>query len=124
MLDVIARKIFGNKWLAWFWTFLVVLACVWPGKDIPEAPMPGFDKIVHAGLFTTWTVLWLCIFPANTKWVVIAGIFLALGTEICQDLLPIDRTFDWLDALTDAAGIFLGWTFKNLILDRYLQRLY
>jgi hypothetical protein len=114
----------GKKWIAWTWTIIVIVACLWPGKKMPEAPSMGFDKVVHGVLFFTWTVLWLSVYRTRTLRILITGLLFGMATEICQHLLPIDRTFDWWDALTDAVGILLGYYFKKLVLDRYLQRLY
>lgn len=113
-----------NPWLAWFWTFLILVACTWPGKDIPTAPIMGFDKIVHTGLFTVWTILWLLAYPRKSSLIVLAGMSYGLGLEFYQQLLPFDRTFDWWDAVADAAGVSVGFTFKSFVIDRYLHRLY
>ena len=113
-----------NPWIAILWTLLILLACSWPGKDIPEAPVAGFDKIVHSGLFVVWTVLWLLVYPSKSKQVIILGIVYGLGLEFYQQILPFDRTFDWWDAVADSVGVLLGYGFKTIVLNHYLQRLY
>lgn len=120
VLDFISR----NQWIAITWTLLILLACSWPGKDIPQAPVVGFDKLVHAGLLVGWTVLWLLVYPAKSKTIILLGVTYGLGLEFYQQILPFDRTFDWWDALADSVGVLLGYGFKTLVLDRYLQRLY
>ena len=124
MIRTISKKIFGNKWIAWIWTFLILLACTWPGKSMPAAPIVGFDKLVHVSMFIGWAVLWLTVYPSKTWTVIIAGVLYGVGLEFYQQLLPFDRSFDWWDALADAVGVFAGFGFKTWILDRYLQRLY
>ena len=120
----IFKFISKNPWLAWIWTFLILAACTWPGKDIPAAPVAGFDKVVHMGLFTVWTVLWLLAFPKKALLIIVLGFSYGLGLEFYQQLLPFDRTFDWWDAVADAVGVLLGFSFKTLFIDRYLHRLY
>ncbi|KAA0993083.1 VanZ family protein [Dyadobacter aurulentus] len=116
--------LFKRPWIAWFWTILILAACTWPGKDIPSAPVVGFDKVVHAGLFIVWIFLWLLAFPKNGRLLIFLGMAYGLGLEFYQQLLPFDRTFDWWDAVADAAGVLIGYLFTTLILNRYLQRLY
>lgn len=120
VLNFISR----NQWIAILWTLLILLACSWPGKDIPAAPVAGFDKLVHSGLFVGWTVLWLLVYPQKSKSVILLGMAYGLGLEFYQQILPFDRTFDWWDAVADSVGVLLGYGFKTLVLDRYLQRLY
>ena len=118
------NTLFKKPWLAVLWTLLILLACTWPGKDIPAAPVVGFDKVVHAGLFTVWIILWLLVFPGKTGLLIALGVAYGVGLEFYQQLLPFDRTFDWWDAVADAAGVLLGYLFTRLVLKRYLQRLY
>tara|TARA_R110002124_G_C8777847_1_gene500518 strand:+ start:421 stop:759 length:339 start_codon:yes stop_codon:yes gene_type:complete len=106
------------------WTILILIACTWPGKDIPDAPVTGFDKIVHFGLLFVWAILWATYKKSNLIWVCILGISYGIGLEFYQQLLPFDRTFDWYDALADAVGVIVGLVFYKLILHNYLQRLY
>ncbi|TLV03141.1 VanZ family protein [Dyadobacter luticola] len=113
-----------RPWLAWFWTLLILVACTWPGKDLPAAPMMGFDKIVHVSLFFVWTILWLLVYPQKSTLLVIAGMAYGVGLEFYQQLLPFDRTFDWWDAAADAAGVLVGFVFYWLVFRTYRQRLY
>jgi len=124
LLNATIRLFSKTKCFAWIWTILILIACSWPGKSMPEAPVVGFDKIVHIGLFSVWAVLWLMASREKTLLIILLGFAYGLGLEVYQQLLPFDRTFDWWDALADAVGILLGAGFKNVVLDRYLQRLY
>lgn len=111
-------------WFAWLWSFAILVACTLPGKDIPMAPVVGFDKLVHAGLFFIWIILWLLPAKKNVVSYILLGMGYGLALEFYQQLLPFDRSFDWWDAVADAAGVILGYYFKVFFLDRYLQRLY
>ncbi|WP_159473327.1 VanZ family protein [Dyadobacter sp. 3J3] len=113
-----------KNWIAICWTLLILVACSWPGKDIPDAPVTGFDKLVHAGLFGGFTVLWLLVYPQKSVMVILAGIAYGVGIEFYQEIMPLDRTFDLFDIVADTIGVFLGFGFKAIVLDRYLQRLY
>jgi hypothetical protein len=124
MLKKLYDTILGKKWIAATWTFLILAACTWPGKDIPAAPVVGFDKIVHAGLFMVWSILWLSVYSKKIALIIFIGIIYGITLEFYQQLLPFDRTFDWWDAVADAGGVVLGYGFKQLILDPYRQRLY
>jgi len=113
-----------NSWIAIVWTLVILTVCTWPGKDIPNPPFPNFDKLVHGGMFVVWAVLWLLCYPNKSKLIILLGMAYGLGIEFYQQILPFDRTFDWWDAVADSVGVFLGYGFKTLVLDRYLQRLY
>ncbi|WP_353719533.1 VanZ family protein [Dyadobacter sp. 676] len=116
MLQSTIRLIVRHQWLIWFWSLLILVACTWPGKDLPAAPVLGFDKIVHSGLFTVWTILALIIYPEKSRLVVALGLAYGLGLEFYQQLLPFDRTFDWWDAVADAVGVGIGYLFTKLVL--------
>jgi VanZ family protein len=96
------------RWPAILWTFLIVLACTWPGKDLPKAPVMGFDKIVHVGMFIGCTCLWLLLFPNSKLLIVLMGVGFGIFLEFYQQWLPFDRTFDWWDAASDGLGVILG----------------
>ena len=124
MFRTFINLLFRRPWLAIFWTLLILVACTWPGKDIPAAPVVGFDKVVHTGLFIVWITLWLLVYPQKSRMLVGLGMAYGLGLEFYQQLLPFDRTFDWWDAVADAAGVIVGFLFTTLVLNRYRQRLY
>jgi hypothetical protein len=124
LFSSLIKLISGKSWLGWIWTLLILVACTWPGKDIPAAPVVGFDKVVHSSLFTVWTILWLLIYPQKSRSIVLLGMAYGLGLEFYQQLLPFDRTFDWWDAVADAVGVLIGYGITTLLLNRYRQRLY
>jgi VanZ family protein len=124
MLSSFFKILTTRTWFAWLWTFAILIACSLPGKSLPSAPVMGFDKIVHVGLFCVWIILWLLATRGRDIFYIILGMTYGIALEFYQQLLPFDRSFDWWDALADAAGVLLGYFFKILIIDRYLQRLY
>ena len=85
-----------------------MLACSWPGKDLPESPVVGFDKIVHIGMFVGWTILWLSYAPSKVLFILLLGMAFGVFLEFYQQWLPFDRTFDWWDAAADGLGTLLG----------------
>lgn len=113
-----------RNWIAWLWTLAILVACSLPGKSLPAAPVMGFDKIVHVGLFCVWIILWLLATRNKALFYILLGMVYGLALEFYQQLLPFDRSFDWWDALADAVGVLLGYFFKVWVIDRYLQRLY
>ncbi len=99
----------SHLWPVLVWTAIILLACSWPGKDLPESPIVGFDKIVHIGMFVGWTVLWLLPFPRKVGLIVPLGVAFGVFLEFYQQWLPFDRTFDWWDAAADGLGVLIGW---------------
>jgi VanZ family protein len=108
-----------HRWPAWLWTFLILLACTWPGKDLPESPITFFDKIVHMGLFGGWTFLWLVAQPKHTGRIIILGLAYGIFLEFYQQWLPFDRSFDWWDIMADSAGVLAGYL-SFLIVKRFV----
>lgn len=98
----------AHRWPAVLWTLLIVLACTWPGRDLPRAPVLGFDKIVHAGMFIGWTGLWLLLFPQRKFLLALLGLAFGVFLEFYQQWLPFNRSFDWWDAAADGLGVVLG----------------
>lgn len=117
LLQSAIQFIAQRQWLMWLWSFIILVACTWPGKDLPAAPVVGFDKIVHSGLFTVWAILALIIYPRKSRLVVVLGMAYGLGLEFYQQLLPFDRTFDWWDAVADAVGVGIGYFLTKLAVE-------
>lgn len=118
------RYLSKYQWPALLWSALIVLACSWPGKDLPESPVVGFDKIVHIGMFVGWTILWLLYAPRKILLILPLGMAFGVFLEFYQQWLPFDRTFDWWDAAADALGVllgYIGWTTISRLLIRQSQ---
>jgi VanZ family protein len=104
-----------QRWPALLWTFLIVLACTWPGKSLPEAPVIGFDKVIHVGMFVGWAFLWMMLYPKKITLLFLIGIAFGILMEVFQHLLPYERTFDWWDVLADGVGTIVGTVFFIII---------
>lgn len=109
MPDSGLRRAARHRAAALSWTFVVLVLCVLPGGALPSAPTVGLDKFVHATLFFVFAVLWVIRDSQPlTICIAVAGMLLAVSTEILQEVLPLSRSGDPFDALADAAGLFLG----------------
>lgn len=118
MLSSLFSWIKNNSFPAITWTILILLACSWPGSNLPEAPIVGFDKVVHVGLFAGFTFLWLFRYPKQQTRIIILGISYGVFIEIYQKYTPLNRSFDWWDILADSVGVLVG------VLTVYLFRKY
>jgi VanZ family protein len=102
---------------AFAWTCLLLVACLIPGGWLRvnesgyHLGISHVDKLVHCALFAGFSILWirsarsrrgqLCVF--------VAGLILAVLTELGQSLPIIGRDSDPLDALADVVGLVLGF---------------
>lgn len=103
-----------------------------PASDIPSgffSKIPHFDKMVHAGIFGLFVILWYAaLYKAYSSYqtpekfqpftllagTIVAAIFLGLVIEIVQkDWKYIHRAFDWYDWLADTLGAFVGGALAN-----------
>jgi VanZ family protein len=106
------------------WTLLIFIACLWPGKDIPDIQVPFIDKWVHFVLFGVFAFLWLCGYPRR-GWrtpvlILLVSVFTGWLVEELQGALPaLGRTKDMMDALADSVGGLLG--VLGFIAARYLS---
>ena len=96
-------------------TLLIFIACSWPGQNLPEAPVSGFDKGIHVGLFFGLALVWLWRYPHKISLITILGIGYGIFLELYQEVMPINRSFDWWDILADVTGSILGWALFMLI---------
>ena len=86
----------------------------------PRAPtppsVPGFDKLVHGGLFLLLAVTTRWRFGPRLGLLATVAAYGVLS-EIVQAVLLPDRSGDPFDALADTTGALLGW-----LLARWWQR--
>lgn len=99
--------------LASIWTLLILVACLLPGKDIPDVSFPLIDKWVHFLIFGGFTFLWLCTLRETTRrnglLVWIASVLLGYAVELLQGSgITKGRSFDLYDLLADSIGGLLG----------------
>jgi hypothetical protein len=109
--------------LAAIWTALLLTACWLPQRNLPDgeiprsfAHIPHADKIVHTGLFGVFAVAWMRALRSERRrvWIALAGIALAITTELVQGIPAIHRDPSVLDALADVVGIAAGLGFYAL----------
>ncbi len=113
----------SQRWPALLWTFLIIVACTLPGKSLPGAPVVGFDKVVHIGMFVGWACLWMLLYPGRVSLLIVVGVVFGIALEFYQQMLPFDRTFDWWDALADGVGTVVG-TVVFLVFSKIRREVY
>lgn len=107
-----------------------------PGKDIPDIPWLAriqFDKVVHAGFFLLFVILWSYgtemagkEAKEKTRFIlkfIFAGITLGILIEILQLLLKsLHRDFEYLDIAADSLGALAGgWFYRKYLYGRVRQ---
>ena len=108
--------------LAVVWTLVILVLCWTPADWLPVEEtggqgwgLPHKDKLVHAGIFFIFSVLWLAATGEKRgrfAWVAGAGIALAVVTELGQNLPFLRRDGEVADALADGVGVLVGlWLF-------------
>lgn len=122
-------RFFRFFWPAIGWTVIILLLTLLPASDIPNTPfgkIPNFDKLVHAGIFAVFVILWygaLLKFRNDTKLenplpvqpltllakIILLAVILGFLIEVIQkDWKTIHRDFEWFDWLADTIGAFFG----------------
>jgi hypothetical protein len=109
-------------------TFLLTL----PGAAFPKDDWfnkVGFDKWVHAVMFTIMVALWcwalLRVYTDSNKlkrvFLLVAIIWLGYGIimEFVQLYFIINRSFDVWDIAADALGCIIGYAFSRM---RYIKK--
>jgi len=92
---------------------MILIALSIPGRSIPSVKVLEYDKLIHAGLFFVLGVLWL---TAKSEAKMLRGVVilvcilaLSVGSEFYQELMPIGRTADMVDAAADSVGAILAF---------------
>ncbi len=99
-----------------------------PPDKLGESSVYEYDKLGHFLIFFGWTLLYgLFMFEkkrTETKFILIfiIGCIFGIVIEILQGVLPIGRTMDIMDALTDIIASFIAMILLFLIKRRYLSR--
>jgi VanZ family protein len=99
-------------------SILILIAVLIPGRNIPSVGLAGFDKLVHIGMFASWTLALYYDFRNKSlryPFVFVIGMLFSLFTEILQVFIE-GRTFDWYDLGADAVGIIVGIIMSKPIL--------
>ena len=103
--------------LASCWT-LVILALCWiprtllPVNERAARPftIPNLDKLIHMGIFAVFAVLWMRVgdSPRRGRWVLVAGLALAILSELGQEIPVVNRDASVADGLADGLGVVAG----------------
>ena len=69
------------------------------------------DKLIHFGLFTIFTILWLHSYANKYNYllILILIVLFSVFVELLQFLSPFGRTFSLLDILSNMFGIIFGF---------------
>lgn len=99
--------------MAILWTLLVLIGCLFPGKDLPKVDVPLVDKWTHFVMFGVFAFLWLLADP-KLSFKKLSGVFLAslvfgAAIEALQaELAFLGRSAELMDAVADAVGALIG----------------
>lgn len=102
------------------WLVIILILLLMPAGDFPSTNnwLPG-DKFIHGGIFAVLTFLFLLPAPFISKsklkreiyklTVVLLSVGFGILTEVLQEKLTTDRTFDLKDWAADSAGIIIAY---------------
>lgn len=99
--------------LAGCWTLFIFIACLIPGRDIPEVRVPLIDKWVHFIIFAGFSLLWSCVLRKGNFYTAVFIGLLTVLTGYAVELLQASgitegRSFDLYDVLADGIGGLIG----------------
>lgn len=109
-----------SYWPAIIWSAIILVLLIIPGQDLPNErtfKIPGFDKLVHFGIFSLFVVLWCwgvvhkaLSGPSIYKFLLITaiGVLFGYAMELVQKTLVSHRDYDLWDAFADAMGCVIG----------------
>lgn len=106
------NKIFRFK-LTILVTILILIGILMPGDSVPSVGIPGIDKVVHFGMFFTFTATFCLEYVMGYKklpkipYLVIGVACFAISTEIMQ-LFAANRSFDLKDFAVDMVGCIVA----------------
>jgi VanZ family protein len=119
------------RWIAAVgWTVLIFVACWTPKEVVREAGresrflgIPHFDKLVHLSVFVAFAFLWLAASrrPRYAA-VAIAGLALAVVTELGQLIPWVNRDAGMDDGAVDLIGVLVGMTLFRYVASRYARK--
>jgi hypothetical protein len=99
------------------WTGLILIACLMPGRWLPEPPtvrgshaISNGDKLVHFSMFLVFGLLWSrdCQPSLRPLQVLAGGLALGILTELGQELPMLGRDGDFWDFVADGLGVAAG----------------
>ena len=99
---------------AFFWTMLITILCLMPGKDLPSVSIVNFDKFVHISFFGMLNLLYLRwgVFGNGLKLspikITIFTIFYGGMIEVVQGTFYTDRHADLMDFIANSVGALIA----------------
>jgi VanZ family protein len=116
---------------AFIWAVIILIIMAFPGDKLPELSfwqfIPFFDKWVHFGLFFIFSGLLVYGFSKQTSFpklysntilsVFVISATYAGATELMQNLVS-SRTADYIDFVSDIAGILTGTVLTKILLKK------
>ena len=98
------------KLFTWLYTFLLLFLFIYPFSSSNLNPLAS-DKLIHFGLFTIFTILWLHSYANKYNYILILILIVLFSVfvELLQFLSPFGRTFSLLDILSNMFGIIFGF---------------
>jgi VanZ family protein len=95
------------------WTLLILVACIIPGREVPDVSIPFIDKWVHFVLFGGFSFLWLC---SRVRPLALTGVAVFLAVVLLGYLVELiqgsgitsGRSYDVYDVYADAVGGLIG----------------
>ncbi|HEY4108334.1 VanZ family protein [Puia sp.] len=123
------KKYLSAVYVPVIWTLLIAIAMCIPGSLIPNEnkfAIPGFDKLVHLGLFGGFVFLW-CLYLTTRRvsfGKLLLGFFcfymlsngFGIAMEYVQKYWIPGRDYDLGDIIADMFGAGLGYGLSNLLL--------
>ena len=102
-------------------TGIILILAIWLGSLMPlnNVVLPGSDKLHHFAAYGGLMLIWVLATPHLNlrRQALMACVFMLMGLtiEVAQGFTPY-RFFEWADALANAVGVLIGWTFGQLAL--------
>jgi VanZ family protein len=93
---------------------VVLVLTFLPSKSIPQWDLfPGFDKLVHVCMYFGVTIMASWTFHAEEKlkriiYIVLLATLWGLLMEFMQLFMDAGRAFEWMDELSNSAGVVTG----------------
>lgn len=109
-------------------TLIILVLTMLPQGELGGSNLFEYDKLGHFVVFFGWTLLFgLFMFTkkrTETKFILIflAGCAFGVVIEVLQGVLPIDRSMDIVDAITDILASLFALLILFFIKRRYLSR--
>jgi VanZ family protein len=117
----------ARRWLATLWTVAILVACWLPKSAMPvreasltHSRLPHVDKVVHFTMFAGFGALWTAALQRGRgRWVIAAGMLLAVVTEVGQNHPWVGRDGGIDDGLADFVGTVIGVIVAAIFRARY-----